>query len=102
MKRFFAIVTFVALPLIATAESKSGPSKMSQLDAAKLDAAFMHREIVMQKAFSDSAPFTKEIERICRTYSIDPQQLGKSVGVDPQTGEIQRAPALVPTPEKTK
>jgi hypothetical protein len=91
MKRY-AIAALLSLPFAAFADPKPAPSKMSPLDAAKLDAAFMHREIVMSKALSEVAPFEREIQRICKAYGIDAAQLGKSVGVDPQTGDIQRAP----------
>jgi phage host-nuclease inhibitor protein Gam len=72
---------------------------MTQLDAAKLDAAFMHEQAIMQRAQAEAEPYEKEIARICKAYGIDRAQLGKSVGVNMETGEIQRAPAP-PQPNK--
>lgn len=96
MKRCLTILAFVSLPLVAMAESNPPGAKMSLVDAAKLDAAFAHEQLIMQKAQQDAAPFEREIQRICKQYGIDPAQLGKAVGVDPTTGAIQRAPTPAP------
>lgn len=96
-----ALVTFLSTAVIAESKStppKALPSQMTKLDAAKLDAAVMHREIIMQHALATATPFENEIQRICKLYNIEPTQLGKTVGVDTETGEIQRTP---PPPAKT-
>jgi hypothetical protein len=87
----------LVLPAFALAEPPL-PSKMTQLDAARLDAAFMHEQAIMQRAQAEAEPYEREIARICKAYGIDRAQLGKAVGVNTETGEIQRAQA--PQPHK--
>lgn len=69
------------------AQETDPPAKMAPLDAAKLDAALAHIREIQQAA----QPYQQEIAAICSQYHIDPAQLGRSVGVDFKTGEIQRA-----------
>lgn len=93
-----AILTLL-LSSTAFADSKGLPTKMSALDVAKFDAAWMHETAIMEKAQVEAQPYEKEIQRICALYKIDPKQLRVTVGIDTTTGEITRkdAPAA---PEK--
>jgi phage host-nuclease inhibitor protein Gam len=70
----------------ASAQTPDPPSKMQPADAARLDRDLTHlRELAAQMA-----PYQREAADICAQYKIDPAQLGKTVGVNFETGEIQR------------
>ena len=96
------------LSTVALAEPKPSPplnlpSKMAITDALKLTAAWANRKRIYETARADAAVFDMEIARICKQYKIDPNQLTVTIGVDPDSGEIQRArPPEPPKPEKAE
>lgn len=85
-----AILATMLLGSTVFADSKGLPTKMSQLDVAKFDAAWMHEQAIMEKATMEAQLYEKEIQRICLLYKIDPKQLRITVGIDTTTGEITR------------
>jgi phage host-nuclease inhibitor protein Gam len=87
MKRLLILALFAASCHSASAQSPDPPSKMQAADAARLDRDLSHLRELQQAM----APYQHEAADICATYKIDPAQLGKTVGINFQTGEIQRA-----------
>jgi hypothetical protein len=87
--KIFAIVIAIAC---TSSLAVAAPDKMSAEDAARLDAAVAHEALVMQAAQAQAAPYEKTIDELCRKYKIERADLGKSVGVDVESGLIKRAP----------
>jgi hypothetical protein len=83
--------TMIAILFMSTiALADSLPSKMTLVDAAKLDAAFAHEQLIMNDAKAAAASYEREILRICALYKIDRNEVGRTVGIDTATGEITR------------
>lgn len=104
MKILIPILTLM-FTTVAVADPKPSPqvnlpSKMTVVDALKLTAAWANRKRIYETARADAAAFDIEIARICSQYKIDPNQLTVTVGVNPDTGEIQRA--RPPEPSKAE
>lgn len=83
------ILILTLLPTVALANPKTSdvPTSMPQVDAARLDAALARLQYFLDKA----DPFERTVQQICNRYKIDRQALGRTVGVDVETGAIQRA-----------
>jgi phage host-nuclease inhibitor protein Gam len=86
MKRLLLLALFAVSCHRASAQTPDPPSKMQPADAARLDRDLSH----LRELTAAMAPYQREAADICATYKIDPAQLGKTVGVNFETGEIQR------------
>lgn len=87
----FSFVASARLPSAHAAELPP-PSRVAAADLVKLDRALSHINLINAAAQQQAAPYAKEIGEVCALYKVDPAQLGKTVGIDLATGEIQRAP----------
>jgi len=91
-----AILTVMLMSTVAFADGKTPapPTKMALSDAKRIDEVFGHRQLIIAKyqamAAVETYDLDREIKRICKQYGIDPAQLTVSVGINPETGEIQR------------
>lgn len=73
----------------------TSPTIISAVDAAKLDAALAHVDFIIFTAQTQLAPYSAEIDRICKIYKIDRATLNQ-VKIDPKTGEITRPASEIP------
>lgn len=87
-----ATVFAVCLSLGAHATVSEPPATMPALDAAHLDAALAHIQLIQAKANAEIQPYAREVERICAAAKIEPAELGKTVFVD-GGGAIKRKSA---------
>ena len=115
MKRFSELIVAVLCSVLIAAvgavetrvfaDESPPPSKMSGEDAARLDAAFSHKalaDLAAERARSESQEAEAQIAAICTKYRIDRAALGRTVGVDVKTGEIQRAPEVKQSQKEQK
>lgn len=91
-----AALSFASATAIA---SDKPPHAMSVLDAAKLDAALAHEQVIMAQAQAAAQQYEQVVLELCKRYQIDRQDLGTLVSVDVPTGNINR---LVPAPVPPK
>jgi len=75
----------------AAAQSPEPPAKMTLLDAANLRAVVAEENNLTTQYRVAMEPLEKAKADICARNKIDPTQLGKTIGIDFATGEIQRA-----------
>lgn len=79
------IIVCLALPALAA----DAPSQMTPLDAAQLHAAMAE----IDKYALIVAPYYERVNTLCSKYKISRQELGRSVAVNFETGEIVRQKA---------
>jgi hypothetical protein len=85
------VVAFVGLAAIGRytrAQALAPPSKMERVDALELRLADMQLGDLERQA----RPLMEKRKEILTRYHIDGEQLGKTVGVNFDTGEIMRKP----------
>ena len=81
-----ACLTLSACHARAVADEPDPPAQMAPVDAARLDADLAHlRELQAQMQ-----PYQRSAGEILSRYKIDPEQFGKTVAVDFQSGKIER------------
>lgn len=86
MKLLLLLTIFAPACNRARAGMTDPPSKMEPIKAAQLDAALAHlRELSEQER-----PYVQLVQSICSEYKINPQDIGRKVGVNFLTGEITR------------
>ncbi len=80
------------------------PTKFNHVDALEIEVCERKLEAwqkIINEISAAAKPVVEKKNAILKTYKIDPEQVGRTVGYNLETGEIKREPAL-PTKAQVK
>lgn len=68
------------------------PAKMPRDKVLELENAVLRLQAILVKAETEAAPFVTKRNAVCAEFKINPEELGKSVGIS-EDGAITRGPS---------
>lgn len=96
MFKRFAVTFSLILAAAACAEpsktpkTESPPTRMNETDTARIDAAYAHIAVIMNKAQTEAAQYGETIKQLCEKYQINPTDIDAGKVQISKDGAIKR------------